>query len=323
MNARTATICGALLGACIAAEPAHAQVPAYPSKTIRMVIALAPGGGVDTTGRFIGQKLSQVWGQSVIADNRPGAGGALAAEIAAKAPPDGYTLLMTSAGLSVTPGVMKLNYDPAKDLLPVTLAVISPGVMVVHPSVPAKNVKELIAFAKARPNELFYSSSGQGSAQHLTMALFCQMTGLKMTHVPYKGTAPSITDVVAGRIAVTVASVISTRPMFTSGKLRALATVGNKRTPALPDYPTVAESGLPGFGVDNWYGLFLPAGTDKGIAVKIQEATSRALLEPDTRKMLLGQGLDAVGNTTDEFAKLYAAEMARWSKVVKDIGLQL
>jgi tripartite-type tricarboxylate transporter receptor subunit TctC len=209
-------VCGALLGA-FATATAYAQAPAYPTKSIRMVIALAPGGGVDTTGRFIGTKLSQLWGQTVVADNRPGAGGAIAAEIVAKAPPDGYTLLMTSAGLSVIPGIMKLAYDPTKDLLPVTLAVISPGVMVVHPSVPAKNVKELIAFAKARPNELFYSSSGQGSAQHLTMAMFCQMTGLKMTHVPYKGTAPSITDVVAGRIAVTVASVISTRPMSPPG----------------------------------------------------------------------------------------------------------
>jgi tripartite-type tricarboxylate transporter receptor subunit TctC len=312
---------GALLGVCVAGA-ACAQAPAYPTKTIRMVIALAPGGGVDTTGRFIAQKLSQLWGQSVVADNRPGAGGTLAAEIVAKSPPDGYTLLMSSSGLTITPHIMKLNYDPVKDLLPVTLAVVSPGVMVVHPSVPAKNVKELIAFAKARPNDLFYSSSGQGSGQHVTLALFCQMTGLKMTHVPYKGTAPSITDVVAGRIALTVASVISTRPMFTTGKLRALATVGYKRTPALPEYPTVAESGVPGFGVENWYALFLPGGTDKAIAVKLQEAISRALLEPDTRKMLLGQGLDAVGSTSDEFAKMYSAEIAKWGKVVKAIDLQ-
>ena len=156
---------------------AHAQAPAYPAKSIRMIIALAPGGGVDTIGRFIGQRLSQTWGQPVVADNRPGAGGAIAAELVAKSPPDGYTLLMTSSGITVTPSLMKLDYDPHKDLLPVTLAVISPGVMVVHPSIPAKNVKELIAFAKARPDELFYSSSGQGSGQHLAMALFCQMTG--------------------------------------------------------------------------------------------------------------------------------------------------
>ena len=306
----------------LATALAHAQAPAYPSKSIRMVIALAPGGGVDTTGRFIGSKLSQIWGQPVVADNRPGAGGAIAAEIVAKAPPDGYTLLMTSAGITITPSIMKLNYDPAKDLLPVTLAVISPGVMVVHPSIPAKNVKELIAFAKKRPGQLFYSSSGQGSGQHLAMALFCQMTGIEMTHVPYKGTAPSITDVVAGRIAVTVASVISTRPMFTSGKLRALAVVGAKRTPALPDFPTVAESGVPGFGVDNWYALFLPGGTDRSIAVKLQETVARALVEPDTRKLLLAQGLDVEASSQEEFAKTYHDEIAKWAKVVRAIGMR-
>jgi tripartite-type tricarboxylate transporter receptor subunit TctC len=301
---------------------AQAQSPAYPSKTIRMVIALAPGGGVDTTGRFIAQRLSQIWGQPVVADNRPGAGGTIATDIVAKAPPDGYTILVTSAGYTITPSIMKLPYDPMKDLLPVTLAVISPGVMVVHPSIPAKNVKQLIAFAKARPGQLFYSSSGQGSGQHLALALFCDMTGIQMTHVPYKGTAPSITDVVGGRIAVTIASVISTRPMFTSGKLRALAVVGPKRTPALPDMPTIAESGVPGFGVDNWYALFLPGGTDKAIAHKLQETVSRLLLEPETKKLLLGQGLDAVGSTEDEFAKMVAEETARWAKVVKKIGLQ-
>jgi tripartite-type tricarboxylate transporter receptor subunit TctC len=312
-----------ILSTCAcAAGAAQAQTPAYPTKSIRMIIALAPGGGVDTTGRFIGQKLNQMWGQSVVAENRPGAGGAIAAEIVARAAPDGYTLLMTSAGLAITPSIMKLSYDPAKDLLPVTLAAISPGVMVVHPSIPVTNVKEFIAFAKARPDQLFYSSSGQGSGQHLAMALFAQMTGLKMIHVPYKGTAPSITDVVAGRIAVTVASVISTRPMFSVGRLRALAVVGPKRTPALPELPTVAESGVPGYGVDNWYALFLPGGTNKDIAVKLQEAISRILLEPETHKLLLGQGLDAVGDTPEEFAKVYADEMAKWAKVARAIGLQ-
>jgi tripartite-type tricarboxylate transporter receptor subunit TctC len=306
----------------LTAGTANAQAAAYPSKSIRMVIALAPGGGVDTTGRFIGQKLSQAWGQPVVADNRPGAGGAIAAELVARAPADGYTLLMTSSGITITPSLMKLPYDPLKDLLPVTLAALSPGVMVVHPSVPAKNIKELVSFARARPGELFYSSSGQGSGQHLAMAMFCQMTGVKMTHVPYKGTAPSITDVVGGRIAVTIASVISTRPMFTTGKLRALAVVGAKRTPALPDYPTVAEAGVPGFGFDNWYALFLPGATDKAIAVKIQETVSRALLEPDTRKLLLGQGLDVAASSQDEFNKMYVGEIAKWTKVVKAVGLE-
>ncbi len=308
-------------GVCIAGA-AYAQAPAYPTKSIRMVIALAPGGGVDTTGRLIGQKLNQMWGQPVVADNRPGAGGSIASDLVAKSPPDGYTILVNSSGVTITPSLMKLGYDAHKDLLPVTMAFLSPGVMVVHPSIPVKNVKELIAFARKRPGELFYSSSGQGSAQHLSMALFCQMTDLNMTHVPYKGTAPSILDLVAGRIAVTVASVVSTRPMFTTGKLRALATVGNKRTPALPEYPTVAESGLPGFGVDQWYGVFLPGGTSKEIANKLQEAVARIVLDPETRKSSLAQRMDSVGNSQAEFAAMYTSEIARWAKVVKLLGLQ-
>ena len=315
-SARTCTALLILLTGSVVAGAASAQTTAYPSKPIRMVIALAPGGGVDTTGRFIAQKLSEAWGQSVVSDNRPGAGGSIAAEIVALAPPDGHTLLMTSASITITPSLMKLSYDPRRDLLPVTLAVVSPGVMVVHPSIPVKNIKELIAFAKARPNELFFSS------QHLTVELFAQMTGLQMTHVPYKGTAPSITDVVAGRIALTVASVISTRPFFTTGKLRALAVVGPKRTPALPEYPTIAESGVPGFGVDNWYALFLPGKTDKAIAVKIQEAVTRIVNDPATDKLLRGQGLDAIGNTQAEFEKLYAAEINTWAKVVQTVGMK-
>lgn len=325
MDRFAARACKALLILASSFGPgaAYAQAPAYPAKTIRMVIALAPGGGVDTTGRFIARGLSEAWGQPVVADNRPGAGGSIAAEVVARAAPDGYTLLMTSAGITITPSIMKLSYDPLKDLLPVTMAVVSPGVLVVHPSLPVKNVKELIAFAKARPGELFFSSSGQGSAQQLTVELFSQMTGIKMTHVPYKGTAPSIIDAVAGRVALTVASVISTRPMFTTGKLRALAVVGPKRTPALPEYPTIAESGVPGFGVENWYALFLPGGTDRGIAVKIQEAVSRILTEPGTSKLLLGQGLDAVGSSQDEFTRLYAAEISKWAKVVKTVGVRV
>ena len=311
------------LSACgLAAGTACAQSPAYPSKQIRMVIALAPGGGVDTTGRFLAQKMSEAWGQSVVADNRPGAGGALASEIVARAPPDGYTLLTNSAGISITPSIMKLNYDPRKDLLPVSLAVISPGVLVVHPSLPVKTVKELIAFGKARPGELLYSSSGQGSGQHLAVELLCQMTGLKMTHVPFKGTAPSVTDVVAGRIALTIASVISTQPMFTTGRLRAIAVVGHKRTPSLPDLPTVAESGVPGYSVENWYGVFAPGGTSRDIAAKIADVVARSVKDPSAHKMLVGQGLDPVGSTPEEFAKMYLDEIAKWAKVAKAIGLQ-
>jgi tripartite-type tricarboxylate transporter receptor subunit TctC len=294
----------------------------YPNKPVRMVIALAPGGGVDTTGRFLAQKMSEAWGQNVVADNRPGAGGSIAADLVAKAPPDGYTLLMTSSGISITPSIMKLGYDPRKDLLPVSLAVVSPGVMVVNPGLPVKSVKELIALAKSKPEELLYSSSGQGSGQHLAMEMFSQLAGIKMRHVPYKGTAPSITDTVAGRINLTIASVISTRPFFSNGRLRVLAVVGPDRTPALPKVPTVAESGVPGFGFDNWYGLFLPGTAGKAIAEKIQQVVTKAVKEPSANKLLIGQGLDPVGSTSDEFRKMYFDEMVRWSKVAASIGLR-
>ncbi len=308
-----------LLGSGLAA----AQSPAYPTKPVRMIIALAPGGGVDTTGRYLAQKMSESWGQNVVADNRPGAGGSISAELVAKAPPDGYTLLMTSSGITITPSIMKLGYDPQKDLLPVSLAVVSPGVLVVHPSLPVKNVQELIAFAKSKPDELLFSSSGQGSGQHLAMEMFAQMTGLKLTHVPYKGTAPSITDVIAGRISMTIASVISTRPFFTTGKLRALAVVGPKRTPALPEYPTVAESGVPGFGYNNWYAVFLPGATPKPIAQRVQQVITQAVTTPEAQKLLIGQGLDPVGNTVDEFGKMYSEEITRWAKVVKSVGMKV
>lgn len=312
--------CG-LSAAVFATGAAHAQ--AYPTKPVRMIIALAPGGGVDTTGRYLAQKMSESWGQNVVTDNRPGAGGSIASELVAKAVPDGYTMLMNSSGITITPSIMKLGYDPRKELLPVSLAVVSPGVLVVHPSLPVRNVQELIAHAKSKPGDLLFSSSGQGSGQHLAMEMFAQMAGLKLTHVPYKGTAPSITDVVAGRISMTIASVISTRPFFTSGKLRALAVVGPKRTPALPEYPTVAESGVPGFSYNNWYAVFLPGGTPRAIAQRVQQEVTKAVTTPDAQKLLIGQGLDPVGSTVDEFGKMYNEEITRWAKVVKTVGLQI
>ncbi len=301
---------------------AGAQTQTYPTKPVRMIIALAPGGGVDTTGRYLAQKMSEAWGQNVVTDNRPGAGGSIAAELVAKSATDGYTMLMTSSGITITPSLMKLAYDPRKDLLPVSLAVVSPGVLVVHPSLPAKNVQELIAFAKSKPGDLLFSSSGQGSGQHLAMEMFAQMAGLKLTHVPYKGTAPSITDVVGGRISMTIASVISTRPFFTTGKLRALAVVGPKRTPALPDYPTIAESGVPGFGYNNWYAVFMPGATPRAIANRVQQEIAKAVTTPEAQKLLIGQGLDPVGSTVDEFTKMYLEEIPRWAKIVKSVGMQ-
>ena len=305
----------------LASAGAAAQT-SWPTRSIRMLIALAPGGGVDTTGRLLAQKLSERWGQPVVVENRPGAGGALATETLARSAPDGYTMLTNSSGVAITPSLMKLSYDPRKDIIPVSLAVISPGVMVVHPSVPVKSVKEFIAFAKARPGDLLYSSSGNGTGQHLAAALFSQMAGVQMMHVPYKGTAPSITDLIGGRVSLSMASVVSTRQFFEAGKLRALAVLGEKRTPALPKLPTIAESGVPGYAYENWYGLFLPGRTPMDIVLKTQQEVTRIVNDPDTAKKLVGQGLDPVGSTHAEFVRFYEDEMAKNAKLIASIGVE-
>ena len=316
-------LAGSGLATLLALASAGAAAQAsWPTRPIRMLIALAPGGGVDTTGRLLAQKLSERWGQPVVVENRPGAGGALATETLARSAPDGYTMLTNSSGVAITPSLMKLSYDPRKDIIPVSLAVISPGVMVVHPSVPVKSVKEFIAFAKARPGDLLYSSSGNGTGQHLAAALFSQMAGVQMMHVPYKGTAPSITDLIGGRVSLSMASVVSTRQFFETGKLRALAVLGEKRTPALPKLPTIAESGVPGYAYENWYGLFLPGRTPMDIVLKTQQEVTRILNDPETVKKLVGQGLDPVGSTHAEFVRFYEDEMVKNAKLIASIGVE-
>lgn len=313
---------GLALALSITATTVAAQAP-WPAKQMRMLIALAPGGGVDTTGRLLAQKLSERWGHPVVVENRPGAGGALATETLARAAPDGYTMLTNSSGVAITPSLMKLSYDPRKDIIPVTLAVISPGVMVVHPSVPVKTVKEFIAFAKARPGDLLFSSSGNGTGQHLAAELFSQMAGVKMVHVPYKGTAPSITDLIGGRVSLSMASVVSTRQYFEAGKLRALAVLGAKRTPALPKLPTIAESGVPGFAYENWYGVFLPGRTPMDIVLKMQQEITRIVNDPEIEKKLVAQGLDPVGSTHAEFVRFYEEEIVKNAKLIASIGMEV
>jgi tripartite-type tricarboxylate transporter receptor subunit TctC len=302
---------------------AHAQeVASYPAKTIRMVVALAAGGGVDTSGRLLGQKFTDAWGQQVVAENRPGAGGTMAGEQVARAAPDGYTLLMTSMGHAITPALYKLSYDTIRDFAPISLFVQSPSVLAVHPSVPVKSVKELIAFTKARPNEILFSSSGSGSGQHLTMELLNRMAGLQLVHIPYKGTAPSILDVVAGRISVTSASAISTMPHVRTGMLRALAVASAKRSPSVPELPTIAEAGVPGFAVDQWYALFAPAATPKEIVAKLYAEIAKAVAQADTRERLLAMGLDPVGMPPDEFAAYVKTETVKWGKLVREAGIR-
>jgi tripartite-type tricarboxylate transporter receptor subunit TctC len=295
----------------------------YPLKPIRIIVSLAPGGGVDTTGRLIGQKFTEAWGQQVVVENRPGAGGTIATEVVARGAPDGYTLLMTSVGHAITPSLYKLPYDAVKDFAPITLVVLAPSVLVVHPSLPVKSVRELIAFAKARPNQLLFSSAGNGSPQHLAAELLKLMTGASFVHIPYKGTAPSITDLIGGRVSVSAASVISTMPHVNAGRLRALAVISAKRSQGVPQLPTVAESGVPGFEVDTWYGLFAPAGTPNQIIAGLNQETGRALAQTEVKEKMLSMGLDPVGDSSEHFAAYVRNEVDKWAKVVRSADIRI
>ncbi len=298
-----------------------AQAP-YPVKPIRIVVALAAGGGVDTSARMLGQKYTEAWGQQVVAENRPGAGGTIATEIVARAAPDGHTLLMTSMGHTITPAMYKLSYDNIKDFSPISLFVQSASVLSVHPSLPVKTVKELLAFAKAKPNELLFSSSGNGSGQHLTVEMLNRMAGLQLVHVPYKGTAPSILDLVAGRVSGSAASAISTMPHVRAGRLRALAITGAKRSPSAPQLPTIAESGVPGFALDQWYGLLAPAGTPKEIVTRLNAEIVKMTLDPAAKERLMTMGLDPIGSTPEAFAAYLQTETVKWGKLVRDAGIR-
>lgn len=294
----------------------------YPVKPIRIVIALAAGGGVDTSGRILGQKFTEAWGQQVVAENRPGAGGTIATEVVARAAPDGYTLLMTSMGHAITPAIYKLSFDTIRDFAPISLFVQSASVLSVHPSLPVKSVKELVALARARPNEILFSSSGSGSGQHLTVEMLNRMAGLQLVHIPYKGTAPSILDLVAGRVSVSAASAISTMPHVRAGRLRALAITGAKRSPSVPALPTIAEAGVPGFALDQWYSLFAPAGTPKEIVVKLYGEIAKTVADPATKERLLAMGLDPVGSPPDEFTAYLKTETVKWGKLVREAGIR-
>jgi len=312
----------ALLAAAFAAAPA-AQAQSYPARPLRLVIALAPGGGVDTSARLVAQKLTDAWGQQVVAENRPGAGGTIATELVAHAPPDGYTLLATSSAFSITPSLYKLPYDPMRDFTPVMRLVQSPHVLASHPSVPVHNVRELVAFAKSHPNELLWSSSGNGSPQHLAVELFKLMTGTKIVHVPYKGTAPSITDLIGGRVSLTAASVVSTMPHVTAGRLRGIAVLSSKRSQAAPQFPSVAESGVPGYEVDVWYGLFAPAGAPREIVTKLYDEIARNLAQPAVKERMFALGLEPDALGPEPFAAYVRAEMAKWGKVIRAAAVRI
>jgi tripartite-type tricarboxylate transporter receptor subunit TctC len=299
-----------------------AQTASYPNKPIRIVVPFPPGGATDILARAAGQRLQEAFGQPVVIDNRPGAGGNIGAELVAKAPPDGYTFLMGTVGTHAINASLyaKMPYDHVKDFVPVVLVAGVPNVLVVHPSVPANSVQELIAYAKANPGKLNFASSGSGTSIHLSGELFKVLTGVQMQHVPYKGSAPAVADLIGGQVQLMFDNLPSALPQIKGGKLKALAVTSATRAPALPDVPTVAEAGVPGFEASSWFGLLAPAGTPPDIVAKINGEVAKWLATPEAREKLAAQGANAAGGTPADFAKHIATETTKWAKVVKESG---
>jgi tripartite-type tricarboxylate transporter receptor subunit TctC len=314
-------IATALLALCFAAG---ALAQAYPAKPIRLVVTFAAGGGTDLAARTVVPKLSEALGQPIVVENRAGANGALGADAVAKSPPDGYTLVVGAAGtMVVAPHLSKLPFDPVKDFVPVSLLATSPFVVTVHPSVKSESIRELIALAKAQPGKLSFGTSGTGGAPQLSTELFKSMAGVDMLHVPYKGLGPAITDLLGGQIQVIFADIGLVVSHLKAGKLRGLAVTSASRSAALPDLPTVAEAGVPGYAAGTWYGIFAPAGTPPSIVSKLSEEIRKALAQPDVRANYIAQGVDAAGNTPEQFAAFMREESAKWGKVVKDANIKL
>jgi len=303
--------------------PASAQQP-YPVKPIRIISPFAPGGGNDVLCRTVAQKLAENLKQQVLVENRPGANGIIGTEAAARSAPDGYTIVLIPSGHAVNATLYrKLPYDSIRDFTPITLVGSSPLVLAVHPSVPAKNVKELAALAKARPGQFTYGSAGVGSSGHLAGALFETMTGTKLVHIPYKGMGLAVSDLIGGQVTLTFGTSLSVVPHVRSGKLRALATTGAQRSPALPDLPTVAESGIPGYEASLWYAFVGPARLPPEIVHRLNSEIVAVLGLPDVRERLASQGVEARPSTPEEFARLLVTDLERWAKVVQRAGVRV
>lgn len=304
---------------------AIAQTTGYPSKPIRVVLPYPPGGGSDTIVRPLAQRLSGELGQQVVVDNRGGAGGNIGMEAVARAAPDGYTIVLAlTAQLAVNVSLYKkLPYDPVRDYAPITLLATGPYLLVVHPSLPVTSVKGLVALARARPGEITYASSGNGSGGHLAAELLKTMTGTKMLHIPYKGGGPALVDVLAGQVQVLFATYVSSRGHLQAGRLRVLGVSTAKRPAAIPDMPTIAEAGVPGYDSGVWYAMLAPAGTPRDIVVKLNREIVRVLNQPDFRKQLVDQAIDPIGGTPEQLGDYIRSEIAKWAKVVKDSGAKL
>jgi tripartite-type tricarboxylate transporter receptor subunit TctC len=304
----------------VAAASALAQQP-YPTKPIRLILPFPPGGSTDIVARLIGQKLTEVWGVQVLVDNRPGAGGNIAAEVAARAAPDGHTLFQVNVANAIGATLYpKLSYDLMTSFAPVTQLATTPYVLLAHPSVPARNTRELVALAKARPGVLTYASAGAGSATHLSGELLKALSGTDILHVPYKGTGPAVTALLSGEVAMYFTTVPAAVPLVKSGRVRALGVTSTKRTPLMPDVAPIAEAGLQGYETGTWHGILVPAATPRDIVQRINAEVVKILAQPDVREKLLGQGLEPVGGTPAEFGAYLKAEIAKWAKVVKASG---
>ena len=311
-------IAGALL---LFAGTAAAQN--YPDKPITMIAPFPAGGSVDLIARALAQQMSELWKQPVVVSNRPGAGGNIGAEAVARASPDGYTLLMGTTALSSSPALYaKLSYDLLRDLAPVSLVVTMSNVLAVHPALPARSVRELVALAKARPGMLSSASAGVGSSNHLALVLFTTMTGVKIEHIPYKGAAPAVADVMGGHVAMTFVPIAAAVPPVRAGRLRALGVTGAARSAALPDVPTLDAAGVAGYEATSWNALLAPGTTPRDIVLRIHAAVVDSLRAPKVRDILVNAGADAAGNTPDELAGFLRAEMAKWGKVVRTAGIK-
>ena len=304
------------------ASGTSAQTPAYPTKAIRYIVPFGPGGTTDLLGRLVAEKLREAWGQPVLVDNRPGAGGALGAEITAKAPPDGYTIMGgTISTHAINASVYsKLGYDPVKDFEAVTLLATQPNMLVVNPSIPASNVKELIALLKANPGKYSYSTSGNGTSTHLAGELFQSMTGTTMQHIPYKSTPQALADTIGGQVSMCFDNISTAYVQVKAGKLRALAVTTLTRSDVAPEVPTMAESGLAGYELGSWHGVFAPAGTPRDIIAKLNTEIVKALRTPEMREKLQALGVEPVGTSSEAFAAFVKAEVPKWAKVVKESG---
>jgi tripartite-type tricarboxylate transporter receptor subunit TctC len=311
-----------VIGCAAAAIASTAAGQAYPTKPVRMIAASSPGSAVDIVARIVAQKLGEQLGQQVVVDNRAGAGGNLGAELAAKAAPDGYTLFMGTPAHAINTGLYrKLNYDLIRDFAPVSQVTSGQYVVIVHPSLPVKSIKELIALARAKPGQLNYASAGSGNATHLAGELFSSAAHVKLVHVPYKGSGPALTDVVGGQVQLMFCNLTAALPQVKTGRIRALAVTGPTRAAAAPELPTVIEAGLPGYTVISWFGVLVPAATPRELIMKLNAELARTMSAPDVRDRLAADGAEPTTGTPEQFGTFLRAEITQWTKVIKNAGI--